>query len=105
MSKPDSPVPIGDAIARYFERHGLTRRVSAAGVVAEWAELVGPQIAAVTEAESVTADGILWVRVASASWAQELRLMTPRILARINQGRKGRVREIRWVAGGGRRAP
>ena len=34
---------------------------------------------------------------ATAAWANELSLMTPRILARINAGRTGRVREIRWV--------
>ena len=36
---------------------------------------------------------------ASAAWAQELSLMSPRVLARLNDGRKGRVREIRWIAG------
>ena len=92
------PTPIAEAISRFLERHGMVRRVAAAGVVAEWADLVGPQIAAVTEAESVTADGVLRVRVASAPWAQELRLMSPRILAKLNQGRSGRIREIRWLA-------
>jgi predicted nucleic acid-binding Zn ribbon protein len=61
--------------------------------------LVGPQIAAVTAPESVTADGVLRVRVATAAWANELSLMTPRILARLNAGRSGRVKEIRWVPG------
>ena len=40
------------------------------------------------------------VRVATAAWANELSLMTPRILARLNAGRTGRVKEIRWVPGG-----
>jgi len=37
--------------------------------------------------------------VATAPWAKELKLMTPRILARLNAGRTGRVKEIRWIAG------
>lgn len=105
MSDDNRPQSVADALARYLTRAGLARRIEQAGVVAEWAELVGPQIAAVTEPDAVSADGILWVRVASAPWAQELRMMTPRILARLNQGRSGRVKEIRWVAAPSRRAP
>jgi len=67
--------------------------------VEDWPDRVGPQIAAVTRAESVTPDGLLRVRVASAAWANELSLMTPRILARLNEGREGRIRDIRWIAG------
>jgi hypothetical protein len=38
--------------------------------------------------------------VATASWANELSLMTPQIMARINAGRRTRIRGIRWLAGG-----
>lgn len=105
MTDDQRPLPIKDALARYLQRAGLARRVEQAGIVSEWATLVGPQIAAVTEPDAVTADGILWVRVATAPWAQELRMMTPRILGKLNQGRAGRVREIRWVATPSRRPP
>lgn len=91
--------PLGEAIESFLREQGLADRIAQAGVVAEWAELVGPQIAAVTAAQGVSADGILWVRVATAPWAQELSLMTPRILARVNAGRSARIRTIRWVAG------
>lgn len=94
-----SPTSLADALASYLQKEGLVKRMQQAGIVEDWASLVGPQIASVTEPESVTADGILRVRVSTAGWAQELSLMTPRILARLNDGRKGRVREIRWMAG------
>jgi hypothetical protein len=42
---------------------------------------------------------VLRVRVATAPWAAELGLMTPRILARLNAGRRARITEIRWIAG------
>lgn len=93
------PSPIADALASYLRQAGLVKRVQQAGIVEEWAELVGPQIAAVTEPESVTPDGLLRVRVATAAWANELSMMSPRILARLNAGRSGRVKEIRWVPG------
>src|ERR687896_2295840 len=97
MKKKVDPTPLADALTSYFKQAGLTKRVQQAGIIEEWAELVGPQIATVTTPESVTPDGVLRVRVATAAWANELSLMTPRILARINDGRRGRVKEIRWV--------
>ena len=98
MSK-NPPSPLADALASYLRRAGLVKRIEQAGIVEEWAELVGPQIAAVTAPESVTPDGVLRVRVATAAWANELSLMTPRILAKVNAGRAGRVKEIRWIQG------
>lgn len=99
MIKKTIPVPLSEALASFFKQAGLTKRVQQAGIIEEWAELVGPQIAAVTSPESVTPDGVLRVRVATAPWANELSLMSPRILARLNAGRSGRVKEIRWVPG------
>lgn len=93
------PTPLADALASYLKQSGFSRRLQQAGVVEAWAELVGPQIAAVTAPESVTPDGVLRVRVATAAWATELGLMTPRILARLNAGRTGRVKSIRWIPG------
>ena len=93
------PVPLSDALTSYFKQAGLTKRVQQAGIIEEWAELVGPQIARVTEPESITPDGMLRVRVATAAWANELSLMSTRILARLNAGRSGRVKQIRWVPG------
>ena len=93
------PTPLAEALTSYFKQAGLTKRVQQAGIIEQWAELVGPQIASVTAPESVTPDGVLRVRVATAPWANELSLMSPKILARLNAGRSGRVKEIRWVPG------
>ena len=93
------PSSLADALASYLRRSGFSKRIQQAGVIEAWPELVGPQIAAVTAPQSVTADGVLRVNVASAPWATELGLMTPRILARLNTGRTGRIKEIRWVPG------
>jgi predicted nucleic acid-binding Zn ribbon protein len=93
------PTPLAEALTSFFKQAGLTKRVQQAGIIEAWAELVGPQIAAVTAPESVTPDGVLRVRVATAPWANELSLMAPKILARLNAGRSGRVKEIRWAPG------
>lgn len=91
------PARVRDALQSYLKKTGLDRRLGQAQVVWEWPRLVGPQIAAVTEAEAVTPDGTLFVRVATSAWMNELQLMAPEIMARINAGRAaGRIERIRW---------
>ena len=93
-----APVAVGEALQGYLTRSGLASRIAQAGLVAEWATLVGPQIAAVTTAESVSPDGILFVRVATSAWRNELQLMMPELMARVNAGRgAGRIKTIRWL--------
>lgn len=94
------PSPMAEALGNWFTASGVGQRVAQAAVVVEWPRLVGEQIAAVTEAECVTQDGLLRIRVANAAWANELSLMTPQIMARVNAGRTARIRGIRWMAGG-----
>lgn len=89
---------VSDAIASYVTRSGLAARLSQAQVIPEWTRLVGPQIAAVTQPERMSADGMLFVRVATSAWMTELQLMTPEIMARLNAGRgAGRVSGLRWL--------
>ena len=95
----------GEAIDRFLARAGLAKRVAQAGVVEEWPRLVGPQISTVTRAESVSPDGVLRVLVTTAAWANELSLMAPRIMAQLNSGRAGRIREIRWIVSDRRMSP
>ncbi len=87
IDRKNKPMPLGDALDAWLTKRGFARRLEQASVVEAWAELVGPQISAVTQALSVTPDGTLMVRVASHGWATELGLMTPRILARVNGSR------------------
>jgi predicted nucleic acid-binding Zn ribbon protein len=93
------PTPIGEAVEAWLAKSGMGRRLDVSQVVERWAEVVGPQIAAATKAEAVNAEGTLWVRVASSAWANELSLMAPRILAKLNQNRRGQIKEIRWLTG------
>jgi predicted nucleic acid-binding Zn ribbon protein len=98
--KPKSKLlPLGQLVDAWLAKSGLAKRLDVSQVVDRWAEAVGPQIAAVTRAEAVNAEGTLWVRVASSAWANELSLMAPRILSKLNQDRRGQIREIRWLTG------
>src|SRR5207247_2959165 len=81
------PVAVREALEGYLSRSGLASRLAQAQVSPHWPRLVRPQIAAVTDRESVTPDGTLFVRVATSAWMNELLLMAADIMARTNAGR------------------
>ena len=96
--KKKRPEPIGGLVASWLGEKGLTGRVEQAGVVPEWPSLVGPQIAAVTSPQSITANGTLFVQVTTNAWMNELSLMEPELLRALN-AKDGRtpVKRIRWM--------
>lgn len=95
--KKDRPRPIGEAITNFLERSGISRRVEQASVIPEWPELVGQQIAQVTEPLSIARDGTLFVAVKTSAWMNELSLLEPQLLSSINaKADRARVARIRW---------
>jgi predicted nucleic acid-binding Zn ribbon protein len=91
------PEDVGAAITRYLSEHGHTERVAQAVVLDDWARVAGPQIARITEARNITADGTLVVAVTTNGWMAELAMHEPEFLARLNEGfEPPRVRRIRW---------
>jgi predicted nucleic acid-binding Zn ribbon protein len=85
MKRRSEPEPLAQALASYLASSGLAARVAQAAVIPEWATLVGPQIAAVTEPLLITADGTMFVAVASSPWMAELSLMERQLLATLNR--------------------
>jgi predicted nucleic acid-binding Zn ribbon protein len=98
----DNPfTAIGRALADYIEAAGMEERLAEAAVVPDWAERVGPAIAAVTRPVSVSR-GTLIVAVRSSAWLMELHMMERQILRKLNAGRdKGRLTKLRFVIDGG----
>lgn len=78
------PVSIADVMAQVLQAKGMTERLAQVSAIDEWADAVGAQIAGVTETLSITADGVLWVRVNTAAWMNELSLLAPTLLKRLN---------------------
>lgn len=98
------PERIGALIERFLREGGHEPRVAQAAVLDDWPHVVGPQIARVTEAVSITADGTLVVAVATNAWMNELSLHEPEFLTRLNGGsERRRVRRIRWQLRAGQR--
>lgn len=70
--------------------------IEAGRVFALWSEIVGPGIAAKALPRTLR-QGVLFVEVSSAAWANELNLLKPKIMKAIEQKLgAGRVRDVRW---------
>lgn len=93
------PTSVADVLSRLLQRKGLTAKLEAASVIPEWDELVGPQIAAATQALRVS-DGVLFVAVSTSPWMMELDLMKSQLMRRINAGKQaGKIKQIVFVMG------
>jgi predicted nucleic acid-binding Zn ribbon protein len=91
------PEPIGRVVSEFLEGKGLTLRVQQSSAIDDWAGIVGPQIANVTQAMSITPDGTLFVSVTTNGWMTELSLMEPELIRALNtQASARRVKKIRF---------
>lgn len=92
------PAALGDVLAAVMQKAGIAARVEQAGIIPEWASLVGASIAAVSEPQSIAANGTLFVLVTTNAWMMELSLMEPELLRALN-AKPGRtaVTKIRWL--------
>lgn len=90
---------IGDLLVPVLKRLHLDQAVKEHLAVMVWAEVVGATNARHSWAQRVR-QGVLTVGTSSAAWAQELTLLKPDILARLNR-RLGEevIRDIRFSAG------
>ncbi len=92
------PSVLGDVLADVIRAAGIESRVEQAGIIPEWATLVGANIARVTTPQSIAADGTLFVQVTTNAWMMELSMMEPELLRALN-AKPGRtaVKKIRWL--------
>lgn len=91
------PRKLSDVMGEMLTSSGISDRIAQASIIPDWAKLVGPQIARVTEPLSVTRQGTLFVAVTTNAWMTELSLMEPDLLRRLNE-HAGRlqIKKIRW---------
>ena len=100
-----APRRLGVALADVSR--SLAPATTLASVQARWPEAVGPAVA--EEAEPVSErEGVVTVACHSAVWAQELDLLAPDVIARLNEllggpGGRGPVRGLRAVVATSRR--
>ena len=78
------PQTLDTALTRVVDDHGWQVDLKVASMFARWADLVGAEIGAHSQAESF-ADGKLVVRTDSTAWATQLRLLAPDVVRRLNE--------------------
>jgi hypothetical protein len=85
----------GDLLGGLLAGWGLDERMHQYQALLIWDEVVGPQIAARTKPEKIR-DGVLEVCVDQPTWMQQLQLLKPQILAKLNAqlGSDNALREI-----------
>ncbi len=90
---------IGDLVVEVLRRQGLDGKIEEYRAWQVWDSVVGAQIAARARPVRIR-EGVLEVRVEQAVWMQQLQLMKPQILSRLNE-RLGKavVRDIFWRRG------
>lgn len=76
------PVLVGDTLSRLAAERGWSEPLSVGGVVGRWREVVGDDVAEHCTPETFE-DGLLVVRADSTTWATNLRLLAPQLLARL----------------------
>lgn len=76
------PMSFGHAIARLVAERGWEDTTTAAGVLANWEQVVGPELAEHCQPISLL-EGELVLIAESSAWATQLRLLTRTLLARV----------------------
>lgn len=88
------------AVNSFLQSQELAQRLRPHLAKVHWASVVGPQVANVTQVESVR-DGVLFVRVKNSVWANELTLLKEDMIRRLNSALGGRVlTDIHFKASG-----
>ncbi len=78
------PLGLSKVVGRLVAERGWTSPVAVGSVMAEWASLVGPDIAAHCTPETFT-DTTLHVRCDSTAWATQLRLLSTSLLEKFRK--------------------
>ncbi len=94
--KKSRPERVQDFLGDFLERVGVAEDLARQSALEDWAEAVGPRIAKVTRARSVS-EATLVVEVRSSPWLMELNMMKKDILGRINRDRKVQVEKLVFV--------
>lgn len=80
--------PLAGPLAAYLADSGLSEPLARLDALDQWAQAVGPAVARVSRAVEVRADALV-VEAETSEWINELSMMAPLILERLNALRNG----------------
>jgi predicted nucleic acid-binding Zn ribbon protein len=79
----DDPQPLSTAIGGLLSDHGWGERAAVGAVFGNWAEIVGPDLAAHTRPDGFDG-GELTIAADSTAWATQVRLLASTLVRRLN---------------------
>ena len=80
------PQPVDRVLQAWIAEQGFEHEAASGGLVALWADIVGPELADHVSPETITQTDKgreLRLRAESTAWATQVRLLLPQVLARI----------------------
>ena len=80
----DEPSALGDMLGELVENQGWTEKLASQRVFTDWPKIVGAEVAQHSEVIAFE-DGEVEVRTDSTAWATQLRMLAPRIVAKLNE--------------------
>lgn len=80
----DEPSALGDVLGELVNDQGWTEKLAAQRVFTDWPKIVGAEVAQHSEVIAFE-DGEVEVRTDSTAWATQLRMLAPRIVAKLNE--------------------
>jgi predicted nucleic acid-binding Zn ribbon protein len=99
------PLPLGAAINRLITERGWETPAAVGGVMGRWPQIVGEDLAnhcVPLKYDEDPDQRVLTVQCDSTAWATQLRLLAPRLVARLNEDLgHGTVRLIKVLGPGG----
>lgn len=99
------PLPLGAAINRLITERGWETPAAVGGVMGRWSQIVGEDLAnhcVPLKYDEDPDERVLTVQCDSTAWATQLRLLAPRLVARLNEDLgHGTVRLIKVLGPGG----
>ena len=79
----NDPTPMSSLVGRMIEDNGWEEDLAAHRVIGDWARVVGPEVAQHCSVQSYV-DGEIEIQADSTAWATQLRMLSPRIVAKLN---------------------
>lgn len=83
-AKNDDPSTISDLLGEVVKNQGWADKLDDQRIFTDWATIVGPEVAQHAQIEGFE-DTIVHVRASSTAWSTQLRLLAPRIVAKLNE--------------------
>lgn len=80
----EDAVPLAEALQEFIESRGWDERLAVQRLFTDWESIVGPDMAQHTTVEGYE-DQIVSIRTSSTAWATQVKLLAPRIVAKLNE--------------------